>query len=144
MITAAKGAAQVLSASIPRMTEKPDPAVATEGDAVLKMGMFRQGGVQRPLILLNERLSAVALMPVPAKVKNFPEGYQKSARFSAMIESSLHTSSSYHLDAKASRGRARIFYCHHQTGERTTNPIRTPRIPIATYPTCLSSPSHIP
>lgn len=43
MITATEGAAQVLSASIPRMAEKPDPAVTTEGDAGLKMRMFRQG-----------------------------------------------------------------------------------------------------
>jgi hypothetical protein len=114
-----------------------------EGDAVLKMGMFRQGGVQRPLILLNERLSAIALTPVPAKVKNFREGYQKSARFSAMIERLLCMSSSYHFDAKASSGRARIFYCPRGTRERTITPIGTPPLLLANCPTCLSPLSRI-
>jgi hypothetical protein len=109
MITAAERAAQIRSGGVAGMDQKPDPTVATGRDAILKMGMFGQGGVQGPLILLNERLSAVVLMPVLAKGENFRQGYQKSARFSAMIERLLCISSSYFLDAKASSGRARIF-----------------------------------
>jgi hypothetical protein len=62
------------------------------------------------LILLNKRFGAIVLVPILAKRKNFRDGYGKKARFSVMIRIGLNTSSSYPVDAKASRGRARIFY----------------------------------
>jgi len=62
------------------------------------------------LILTNKRTGAVVLMPTLAKRENFRDGYGKIARFSVKMLSGLSMSSSYSLDAKASRYRARIFY----------------------------------
>lgn len=89
--------------------------MTTELDTVLKVRMILQDGSQSSLILQDERLGAIVLMPILTKVKNFRECDEKSARFSAMIESSLCTSSSYLIDARASRGRAGIFFCRRQS-----------------------------
>jgi hypothetical protein len=55
-------------------------------------------------------------MPIRAKRKKFPDGYDKNARFSVKMLIVFCMSSSYPLDAKSSSGRARIFHV------RTPNP----------------------
>lgn len=72
-------------------------------------GIIAQDRIERSLILTNKRASAVVLMPIRAKRKEFPDGYDKNDRFSDKMLIVLDTSSSYSLDANASRGRARIF-----------------------------------
>jgi hypothetical protein len=72
--------------------------------------MLPQDGVQGQLILTNERLGAVVLVPILAKSKNFRDGYSKRDRLSVKMLIVLGMSSSYSLDANASRGRARIFH----------------------------------
>ena len=62
------------------------------------------------LILTNQRTSAVVLMPIRAKRKNFPDGYDKNARFSVKMLIVFCMSSSYPLDAKSSSGGTRIFH----------------------------------
>jgi hypothetical protein len=71
--------------------------------------MIAQHGIQRPLILTNQRTGAAVLMPIPVRRKEFADGYDKNARFSVRIRIVFCMSPSYSLDALASRGRAGIF-----------------------------------
>ena len=103
-------AAEILSTCIPRMREEANPTAATANRTVFQTGMIAQDGIERQLILTNKRTGAIVLVPIFAKRKNFPDGYDKIARFSVKMLSGLSISSSYSLDAKASRCRARIFY----------------------------------
>lgn len=73
-----------------------------------------QDGIERELILTNKRTSAIVLMPIRAKRKEFPGGYDKNARFSVKMLIVLCISSSYSFDANASRCRARIFFASAQ------------------------------
>jgi hypothetical protein len=93
------------------MREKANPALLAENDTTLQLqlGMGFHDRVQRSLILPDKRVSAVVLVPVIAKRENFPDRYDKKARLSLTMWSVTFTPSSYLLDAKASRGRARIF-----------------------------------
>jgi hypothetical protein len=110
VLPAAELAAEILAARIPGMREEAYAAVATSHRAVLQARTITQDGIQRELILTNKRTGAVVLMPILAKSKNFREGYSKITRFSVKMLIGFCISSSYSLDANASRGRARIFY----------------------------------
>ena len=101
---------EILATCIPRMREEANPTVATGNRTVFQIGTIAQDGIERELILTNKRKGAIVLVPIFAKRKNFPDGYDKIARFSVKMLSGLSISSSYSLDAKASRCRARIFY----------------------------------
>ena len=99
-------------------------------------GMIAQDGIQRELILTNKRTSAIVLMPIRAKRKEFPDGYDKNARFSVRMLILLCMSSSYSLDANASRGRAGIFFwirTKDSRPSRTTDPFATTYL---TSPAC--------
>jgi len=109
VLSTAKGTAKILSARIAGMSEEADPAVAAAHRAVLQIRTTPQDGVQRDLILTNKRLEAVVLVPILAKREIFRDGYNKTAKLSAIMLIGFCISSSYSLDAKASRGRARIF-----------------------------------
>jgi len=63
VLSAAEGTAKILPPGIPRMRQKPDPAMA----ALLKMRMRRQHRLECHLILLNKRLGAIILVPILAK-----------------------------------------------------------------------------
>jgi hypothetical protein len=110
VLPAAELAAEILAARVPGMREEAYAAVATSHRAVPQVRTVSQEGIQRDLILTNERLGAIVLVPILAKSKNFRDGYSKITRFSVTILIGLGISSSYPLDANASRGRARIFY----------------------------------
>lgn len=110
VLPAAERAAEILPARVARMSKEANPAVAAVYRAVLQIRTIAQDGIQRELILTNKRMSAVGLVPILAKSKNFRDSYSKTARFSVKILIVLSMSSSYSLDAKTSRGRARIFF----------------------------------
>ena len=94
---------------ISRMREEANPTMAAGDRTACQIRMNAQDGIQRQLILTNKRTSAVILMPIRAKRKEFPDGYDKNARFSVKMLTVFCMSSSYSLDAKAASGRARIF-----------------------------------
>ena len=109
-LPAAERAAEILPARVAGMSKEANPAVAAVYRAVLQLRTIAQDGIQRELILTNKRMSAVGLVPILAKSKNFRDSYSKIARFSVKILMVISMSSSYSLDAKTSRGRAGIFY----------------------------------
>jgi len=111
MLPAAERAAEILATRVAGMRQKADPAVKAENRTVPQLRMIAQDGIQRALILPNKRKRAVVLVPLFAKRENFGDRYDKSARFSVKMSSGFCISSSYSLDAKASRRRARIFSC---------------------------------
>jgi hypothetical protein len=110
VLAAAEGTAEIKPVRIAGMRKEANPAVAAPRCAALQSRMPPQEDIQRELILTNKRKSAVVLMPILAKRKDFRDGYQKIAKFSVKMLICFCISSSYLLDAKASRGRARIFY----------------------------------
>ncbi len=109
VLSAAKRAAEISTTRIAWMREEANPAVAAADCAVLQIRNSPQGRIQRQLILTNKRTGAVVLVPILAKRENFRDGYGKIARFSVKMLIVLSISSSYSLDAKASRCGARNF-----------------------------------
>ena len=109
-LTATERAAEIPPIRISRMREEANPTMATVDRTACQTGMIAQDGIQRELILTNKRTDAVVLVPIRAKQKEFPDGYDKNARFSVKMLILLCMSSSYPLDANASRGRAGIFF----------------------------------
>ena len=107
-------------------------------------GMIAQNRIQRGLILTNKRTGTIVLMPVRAKRKEFPGGYDKNARFSVKMLSVLGTPSSYELEANASRSRARFFCGSAQKdrrSDRTTDPSTNVHRTCRTCAACEVSPS---
>ena len=64
VLPAAKGAPQIPATRVAGMREEPNPAMNTVRDTPLKMGMGRDYRVQRDLILPDQRLGAIVLVPV--------------------------------------------------------------------------------
>ena len=112
VLTAAKGTAQITPARVAGMRQEANPAVAAPHGAALQIGTTPQGRLEHPFILTNKRTGVVVLVPILAKRENFPDGYSKTAKFSVKMLIVICMSSSYSLDANASRGRARIFYAY--------------------------------
>lgn len=110
VLAAAKRTAEIPPIRVPRMRQEANPAMAAKHRTACQTGMIAQDGIERELILTNKRISAVLPVPIRPKRKEFPDGYDKNARFSVKMLSVLDISSSYSLDAKASRGRAGIFH----------------------------------
>jgi hypothetical protein len=109
VLTASERAAEIPPIRVPGMRQEANPAMAAVDRTACQTGIITQDGIQRELILTNKRIDAVVLMPIRAKRKEFPGGYDKNARFSVRMLIVLCMSSSYSLDANASRGRARFF-----------------------------------
>jgi hypothetical protein len=116
---AAERAPQVPPAGIAGMREKPNPTVCATGHAGPQLRMRFQHRVQHRLVVADQRLGLMILVPIRPKRENFLDGNDKKARFSATIPSVLCTTSSYPIDAQASRGGARFFLCPPQA--RTAN-----------------------
>ena len=108
--SAAEGTTQIEPAPVARMRKEANPAVAAGHGALSPTRTIAQGRIERQLILTNKRKDAVVQMPILAKRKEFRDGDRKNERFSVTMLIVICMSSSYSLDAKASRGRARIFY----------------------------------
>ena len=109
MIPTTERTSQIRPACVTGMRKKPNPAGDAETDTPLELRMGSQHRVQRHLILPNQRRSTLLLVPIRPKRKNFLDGNDKKAKFSVIIQIVLFTTSSYPIDAKASRGRARSF-----------------------------------
>jgi hypothetical protein len=103
MLTATEGAAEISSTCIPRMREEANSTVATGNRTLFQIGTIAQDGIERELILTNKRAGAVVLVPIFAKREKLCDGYRKIARFSVKMLICFCISSSYSLDAKASR-----------------------------------------
>jgi hypothetical protein len=117
-----KRTAQIPPTVVPGMREEANPALLAVNGAVLKLRMSLQNRVQRRLILPDNRLGAVVLVPIRAKREKPLDGYGKKARFSVTMLSVVFTPSSYLLDANASRGRARFFV---RAGQQFARTVRT-------------------
>jgi hypothetical protein len=122
MHTATEGAAQIKTTSVAGMCEEANLTLTAVDRATFQIGMFAQDGIERDLILSNKRTGAVVLVPIFAKREKLRDGYRKIARFSVKMLICFCISSSYSLDAKASRWRARIFYA---SAPKTAKRIRT-------------------
>ena len=99
-----------MAARVAGMRKEANPAVAAGHGALSPTRTIAQGRIERQLILTNKPTDAVVLVPILAKRKEFRDGDNKNERFSVTMLIVMSMSSSYSLDAKASRGRARIFY----------------------------------
>jgi hypothetical protein len=107
--TATEFAVKVFPTGIPGMRQEADSTTAAVDRTACQMRMLAQNGIQRQLILTNKRIGAVVQMPFFGIRKEFPDGYDKNARFSVRMLIVLCMSPSYLLDAQASSGRAGIF-----------------------------------
>jgi hypothetical protein len=94
VLPAPEGTTQIPATRVPRMREKPDPAVNAVNHATLKLGMRLQGQVQGGLILPDKRPGAVILVPIRPKREKLLDGYGKKARFSVMMRIDTCTPSS--------------------------------------------------
>ena len=124
-LAATEFTAKIFPIRIPRMRQEPNPAPAAADRTACQIRMSAQDGIQRPLILTNKRTDAGVLMPILRIRKEFADGYDKNAKFSARMLMLLSMSPSYSLDAIASRGRAGIFswfYPDHCSSAHTTDP----------------------
>ena len=120
VLAATELAAEVPPIRIPRMRQEPNPAMAANDRTARQTGMIAQDGIERELILTNKRTGAVVPVPIRAKRKKFPDGYDKNATFSVKMLSVVCISSSYSLDADASRRRAGIFHAFTPNPEQRT------------------------
>jgi hypothetical protein len=111
--SAAERATQIQPTGVAGMREKPYPALHAASYATLQVGMRPQDRVQRGLILTDKRLGAIILVPIWSKRENSLDGYGKKAKLSVTIFRLSCTPSSYFIEARASRGRARFSmrYC---------------------------------
>jgi hypothetical protein len=109
VLPAAEGTAQISATRVAGMSQKANPAVATEDGTRVQNGACLQRRVQCHLILTNKRSSAFVPVPILGKGENLSQGYGKKARLSATIWKFCCMSSPYLLDAESSRGEAGIF-----------------------------------
>jgi hypothetical protein len=85
VLTATELAAQVPPMCISRMREEPNPTPAAADRTACQIPMIAQDGIQRQLILTNKRTGTLVPMPIPAKRKEFADGYDKNAKFSVRM-----------------------------------------------------------
>ena len=121
VLPTAERTTQVQTTGVAGVREKANPAVRTVGDAAVKLGMELQHRVQRGLILPDERLGTIVLMPIRVNREKLLDGYGKKARLSFIIWIVLCTPSSYFIDAKASRGRPRFFLRYERESASNVN-----------------------
>ncbi|MDV7394428.1 hypothetical protein RZS08_23800, partial [Arthrospira platensis SPKY1] len=81
---------KIFPTGIPRMRQETDSTTAAVDRTVFQIGKIAQNaiaqnGIQRQLILTNKRIGAVVQMPIFGIRKEFPDGYDKNARFSVRI-----------------------------------------------------------
>jgi len=136
-------ATQIHATGAARMRQKANPAVSAEGHAVLQSRMGPQYRVQRDLILTNKRPGAIEFMPIRTKRENSLDGDDKKARLSVITRSLFFTPSSYLLDAKAPRGRARFFCAIKKIQNAALGANDTRRIVYPNRPPCRANPSSL-
>lgn len=121
---------QVLSAGVAAIGQEPNSAVHAVHRTVAQLRMQLQDGVQFRLIVTNKRMSAIILVPVGPKSEKLPDRDDKKARFSVRMRTVLFTPSSYFIDARASRGRTRIFCAPFRRHAAPSNPPAASRQPV--------------
>jgi hypothetical protein len=144
VLTATERATEIPPIRIPRMRQEANSTVAAEDRAACQIRTTAQDGIQRDLILTNKRTNTVALMPIRAKRKEFPDGYDKNVRFSVRMQIPLFMSSSYPFDANASSGRAGIFLwintddrrASHTTDSSARSYLSSHACPVSADPPC--------
>lgn len=109
VLTATEFAVKVFPTGISGMRQEADPTTVAVDRTACQMRILAQNGIHRQLILTNKRIGAVIQMPLFGIREEFPDGYDKNARFSVRILMVICMSPSYLLDAQASSGRAGIF-----------------------------------
>ena len=67
VLAATERATQVLTSCVAGMCEETNPTVAATDRAVHQIRTIAQDGIQRELILTNERKGAIVLVPILAK-----------------------------------------------------------------------------
>ena len=78
---AAKGASQIFPASILRSRQESNTTIKAVFDTTLQLVIRLQKGVQRRLILPNERTDATVLMPIGLIREKLPDRDQKKTGF---------------------------------------------------------------
>jgi len=78
---AAKGTPQVFPASVLRNRQESNTTVEAVFDTTLQLVIGLQKGVQRRLILPNERTDATVLMPIDPIREKLPDRDQKKTGF---------------------------------------------------------------
>jgi len=76
---------QIPTTFVTGMREKANPAMNAVSHAGLKLGTGLDNRVECELILPNERLGAIVLMPIGPTREKLLDGYDKKARLSVMI-----------------------------------------------------------
>jgi hypothetical protein len=109
VFTATELTAEISPIRVSWMRQKANATMAAVDRTAFQIGTIAQDGAERQLILTNKRVDAVVLMPIRAKREEFRDRYRKNAKFSVRMLILFCTSSSYSLDANASRCRARFF-----------------------------------
>jgi hypothetical protein len=109
LLSATKWATQIATTLVPRMSQKANPAVNALGRTATQLRMRLDHRVQRRLILPDQQLGAIVLVPIRAKREKLLDPDSKKARLSVRMRNVLCTPSSYRIEAKTSRGRTRFF-----------------------------------
>ena len=120
MLAATEHAVEIPPIRVPPMRQEPNSTVAAMDRTVRQTRMIAQDGIECELILTNKRVGAVPPVPIRPKLKEFPDGYDKNARFSVRMLSVVCISPSYSLDAKAARWRAGISHAFTANPEQRT------------------------
>jgi hypothetical protein len=139
MPSATEGTTQVNSIRVAGIGQELDPAVSAMGQTRAQLRLGLQNRLERGAILTDERVGAVILVPIRAKRENFLYRQDKKARLSVTMAIVLCTPSSYRLDAKASRGRARFFIARRV---KSATKIRAIPATISVSPVAPNSPTH--
>ena len=84
-LAATEFTAKIFPIRIPRMREEANPTTAAPDRTACQTRMLAQDGIQRQLILTNKRTGTLVPMPIPAKRKEFADGYDKNAKFSVRM-----------------------------------------------------------
>jgi len=67
VLAAAERTAEIAAIRVPRMREKANSTVATVDRTLRQIGTIAQDGIDRQLILTNNRVDAIVLMPIRVK-----------------------------------------------------------------------------
>ena len=106
---AAKGAAEIPTAPVPRVGEEEDPAVPAPLEARPQMGFGFQDGAQDEIILEDKPAHFALAVPAQPGLEVPLDFYDKKPRLSLTMLILFCMLSSYRLATTSSRGVARAF-----------------------------------
>jgi len=151
MLSTAKWTAQISTIRVAGMGEKPDPAVNAARDATRQLGMGSQEPLQHRLILPDNRLGTVILVPVwPKREKLLDGDDKKSQALGYNAESILHILVLPHRRERIER-QGEVFLGatwktsspRHHKRFTSHHPLQRPRLPARPGPAILHTlPAH--